>query len=113
MHYETGEPFVLSATASLIGERFARTRLDTLVLSMPISFKGALVQSAGRLHRPHEAKADPVIFDYLDEDHAITNAMFRRRSAGYRELGYQIEMPVADVVSGLFEREGGDAKNGD
>lgn len=28
------------------------------------------------------------------------------------ELGYQIEMPVAYVVSGRFERERGDAKNG-
>lgn len=72
---------------------------------MPLSFKGRLVQYAGRLHRQHEAKADPVIFDYLDEDHAITNAMFRRRSAGYKELGYRIEMPSAEAAPGLFEQE--------
>lgn len=112
-HFEAGEPFILFATASLIGEGFDLPRLDTLVLSMPLSFKGRLVQYAGRLHRQHEAKADPVIFDYLDEDHAITNAMFRRRSAGYRELGYQIEMPAADFVPGLFGRGAGDAENGD
>ena len=34
-----------------------------------------------------------MIFDYLDENHAITNAMFRRRLAGYKELGYRVEMP--------------------
>lgn len=92
-HYDGGKPFVLFATASLIGEGFDLPRLDTLVLSMPLSFKGRLIQYAGRLHRLHDAKGDSLIFDYLDENHAITNAMFRRRLAGYKELGYRIEMP--------------------
>lgn len=34
-----------------------------------------------------------MIFDYLDDNHAITHAMFRRRMAGYNELGYRIELP--------------------
>jgi hypothetical protein len=34
-----------------------------------------------------------LIYDYVDENHAITNAMFRRRLAGYRELNYSIELP--------------------
>ena len=92
-HYAGGTPFVLFATASLIGEGFDLPRLDTLVLSMPLSFKGRLIQYAGRLHRQHEDKGDALIFDYLDENQAITNAMFRRRLAGYKELGYHIEMP--------------------
>ena len=92
-HYDTAKPFVLFATASLIGEGFDLPRLDTLVLSMPLSFKGRLIQYAGRLHRPHAAKGAAVIYDYLDENHAITKAMFRRRMSGYAELGYRIEMP--------------------
>lgn len=92
-HYDDRKPFVLFATASLIGEGFDLPRLDTLVLSMPLSFKGRLIQYAGRLHRQHEDKGDALIFDYLDENQAITNAMFRRRLAGYKELGYGIEMP--------------------
>jgi superfamily II DNA or RNA helicase len=92
-HYDEGKIFVLFATASLIGEGFDLPRLDTLVLSMPLSFKGRLVQYAGRLHRRHETKGDALIFDYLDESHAITQAMFRRRLAGYKELGYVVEMP--------------------
>ena len=78
-HYDGGTPFVLFATASLIGEGFDLPRLDTLVLSMPLSFKGRLIQYAGRLHRQHDDKGDALIFDYLDENQAITNAMFRRR----------------------------------
>ena len=48
-HYAGGTPFVLFATASLIGEGFDLPRLDTLVLSMPLSWKGRLVQYAVRI----------------------------------------------------------------
>jgi superfamily II DNA or RNA helicase len=40
---------------------------------MPLSFKGRLIQYAGRLHRQHETKGTALIFDYLDENQAITN----------------------------------------
>jgi len=96
-HYTAGTPFVLFATASLIGEGFDLPRLDTLVLAMPLSWKGRLVQYAGRLHRIHDAKGTPLIYDYVDGNHALTNAMFRRRLAGYRELNYTIEMPPGDA----------------
>lgn len=107
--YDTGKTFVLFATASLIGEGFDLPRLDTLILSMPLSFKGRLIQYAGRLNRVHESKNDALIFDYLDENHALTNAMFRRRLAGYKELGYRIEMPQG-AAPVWFETEPGDAK---
>lgn len=111
-HYNEGKTFVLFATASLIGEGFDLPRLDTLMLSMPLSFKGRLVQYAGRLHRRHETKGDALIFDYLDESHAITQAMFRRRLAGYKELGYVVEMPqtATPIWFGDNPRETGIAK---
>ena len=102
--YAQGLPFVLFATASLIGEGFDLPRLDTLVLTMPLSWKGRLVQYAGRLHRRHEAKGAALIYDYVDDNHAITNAMFRRRLAGYRELNFSAEMPPSNSTT-LF---GGD-----
>jgi superfamily II DNA or RNA helicase len=92
-HYDQRTPFVLFATASLNGEGFDLPRLDTLVLSMPLSWKGRLIQYAGRLHRTHETKGAALIFDYLDENLPIARAMFHRRAAGYKELGYAIEMP--------------------
>jgi len=109
-HYDEGKPFVLFATASLIGEGFDLPRLDTLVLSMPLSFKGRLVQYAGRLHRRHEAKGAAMIFDYLDDNHAITQAMFRRRVAGYKELGYAVEMPQ-NATSTWFGDKPGETGN--
>ena len=105
-HYNERKPFVLFATASLIGEGFDLPRLDTLVLAMPLSFKGRLVQYAGRLHRRHEAKGAALIFDYLDDNHAITSAMFRRRLAGYNELGYRIELPQTGAPTWFGERPG-------
>ena len=42
-HCNEEKSFVLFATASWIGEGFDLPRRDTLVLTMPLSFKGRLV----------------------------------------------------------------------
>jgi superfamily II DNA or RNA helicase len=59
---------------------------------MPLSFKGRLIQYAGRLHRPHADKQEVRVYDYLDEGNALTMAMFRRRSSAYRQMGYRMVM---------------------
>lgn len=82
-----GRPHVLFATAALIGEGFDLPRLDTLFLAMPLSFKGRLIQYAGRLHRTHADKRGVRIHDYLDEEHPITQAMFRRRATAHCDMG--------------------------
>jgi superfamily II DNA or RNA helicase len=92
--YSTGDKFVLLATAALVGEGYDLPRLDTLILAMPLSFKGRLVQYAGRLHRPHADKNEIRIYDYLD-DHPVTQAMFRRRQSAYQQLGYRMELDTA------------------
>ncbi|HEY9248746.1 MAG TPA: DEAD/DEAH box helicase family protein [Rariglobus sp.] len=90
-HQDEGTPFVLFATASLVGEGLDIPRLDTLFLTMPLSFKGRLVQYAGRLHRSHETKTEVIIYDYLDSRHPLTQTMFRRRANAYAQMGYVIE----------------------
>jgi superfamily II DNA or RNA helicase len=101
-HYLAKAPFILLATASLIGEGFDLPQLDTLVLAMPLSFKGRLIQYAGRLHRNHEGKAAARIYDYLDENCPLTRAMFQRRSAGYRQMGYKIEIEETLIAPSLI-----------
>ncbi len=78
------------ATGSYIGEGFDEPRLDTLFLTMPSSFKGKIVQYAGRLHRYHQDKHDIRIYDYVDSRLPVLERMFKRRSKTYRLLGYEI-----------------------
>ena len=99
--FERGRQFVLLATASLIGEGFDLPRLDTLFLAMPLSFKGRLVQYAGRLHRSHADKREIRVYDYLDEGNPLTVAMFRRRSGAYRQMGYRVMMDQDDIAARL------------
>ncbi len=96
-----GEPFVLLATASLLGEGFDMPELDTLFLAMPISFKGRLIQYAGRLHRFSEKKKSVRIYDYVEPDHPLTAQMYRKRTAAYREMGYSIQIIGSDEVGVL------------
>jgi superfamily II DNA or RNA helicase len=84
---ESEERLVL-ATGRYIGEGFDDARLDTLFLALPVSWKGTLVQYAGRLHRPHPAKTEVRIFDYVDRGVPMLERMFERRLRGYRAIGY-------------------------
>lgn len=83
------EERVLVATGRYLGEGFDDARLDTLFLTMPISWRGTLAQYAGRLHRLHAAKRDVVIYDYVDENEPVLTKMATKREAGYRALGYR------------------------
>ena len=91
-------PTCLLATASLIGEGVDIPRLDTLVLAMPISFKGRMVQYAGRLHRQWPGKKDVVIYDYLDTCSGLTVSMYRKRVHAYKGMGYQIHAPEHSAI---------------
>lgn len=83
-------PRVLLATGKLVGEGFDHPPLDTLVLAMPISWKGTLQQYAGRLHREHSTKKDVRIYDYIDTGHPVLMRMWDRRQRGYKAMGYEI-----------------------
>ncbi len=85
-----GCPACLFATSSLLGEGFDLPALDTLFLAMPISFKGRLIQYAGRLHRISPGKDKVTIYDYFDEQLALTASMYRKRLPAYRQMGYNI-----------------------
>jgi superfamily II DNA or RNA helicase len=86
-----GEPRVLLATGSYIGEGFDDPRLDTLFLAMPVSWKGTLQQYVGRLHRLYENKTEVRVYDYADVQVPMLARMYKKRLAGYAALGYILD----------------------
>jgi superfamily II DNA or RNA helicase len=83
-------PRVLVATGKLIGEGFDHPALDTMVLAMPVSWRGTLQQYAGRLHREHAEKSDVRIIDFVDAGHPALLRMWDKRQRGYRAMGYRV-----------------------
>ena len=83
-------PRILLATGKLVGEGFDHPPLDTLVLAMPVSWKGTLQQYAGRLHREHATKTDVRIIDFVDTGHPALLRMWDKRQRGYRAMSYRI-----------------------
>ncbi len=96
------EERIIVATGRYLGEGFDDARLDTLFLTMPISWRGTLAQYAGRLHRLHAAKREVVIYDYVDADEPMLGKMAAKREAGYKALGYEVT-----YAGELFSRETG------
>ncbi|MGB5518782.1 MAG: DEAD/DEAH box helicase family protein [Gammaproteobacteria bacterium] len=85
------EERLVIATGRYIGEGFDDARLDTLFLALPVSWKGTLVQYAGRLHRLHPGKTEVRIYDYVDSNIPMLARMFEKRLRGYRAIGYKAD----------------------
>jgi superfamily II DNA or RNA helicase/very-short-patch-repair endonuclease len=91
------EPRALLATGRLIGEGFDDARLDTLFLTLPVSWHGTIAQYAGRLHRLHDRKREVRVIDYADLNVPMLARMFDRRCRGYEAVGYKIQLPASAV----------------
>jgi superfamily II DNA or RNA helicase len=91
------EERLVLATGRYIGEGFDDARLDTLFLALPVSWKGTLIQYAGRLHRLHPDKTEVRIYDYVDRDVPMLARMFERRLRGYHAIGYSTEEVTSDL----------------
>ena len=92
-------PRIVLATGRLVGEGFDHPPLDTLMLAMPVSWKGTLQQYAGRLHRQQSGKTSVRIIDWLDLGHPVPQRMWERRLRGYRAMGYELtstQQPMSD-----------------
>ena len=84
---------VILATGKYIGEGFDDSRLDTLFLALPVSWRGTIAQYAGRLHRLHDGKREVRVYDYADLNVPMLSRMFDKRCHGYESLGYTILLP--------------------
>jgi superfamily II DNA or RNA helicase/very-short-patch-repair endonuclease len=91
------EDRVLLATGRYLGEGFDDARLDTLFLTLPVSWRGTIAQYVGRLHRLHDRKREVRVFDYADLNVPMLARMFDRRCRGYEAVGYSILLPASAV----------------
>lgn len=97
-HVPDDEPLVVVAIGKYVGEGFDLPRLDTLMLALPVSWKGLIAQYTGRLHRNYPGKSETRIYDYIDLRVPICDSMYRKRLHGYKAVGYSI----AVANEGLF-----------
>ena len=87
----------LLATGRYIGEGFDDARLDTLFLTLPVSWRGTIAQYVGRLHRLYDRKREVRVYDYADLNVSMLSRMFDRRCRGYEAVGYTILLPASAV----------------
>jgi hypothetical protein len=88
---------VILATGKYVGEGFDDPRLDTLFLTLPVSWRGTIAQYAGRLHRLYDGKREVRVYDYADLNVPMLARMFDRRCRGYEAVGYTILLPASAI----------------
>lgn len=91
------EARIILATGKYVGEGFDDPRLDTLFLTLPVSWRGTIAQYAGRLHRLYDSKREVRIYDYADLNVPMLARMFDRRCRGYEAVGYTVLLPASAI----------------
>ena len=102
------ETVILVAIGKYIGEGFNYPRLDTMMLTTPISYDGNVEQYAGRLHRDYEGKRDVIIYDYVDSHIRVLERMYHKRLSAYKKIGYELCLNLTEVkqqANAIFDSE--------
>ncbi len=81
---------IILATGRFAGEGFDDPKLDTLFLTLPISWHGTLQQYVGRLHRNLGVKTEIIVHDYVDSQSPVLLRMYRKRYKKYYLMGYVV-----------------------
>lgn len=85
------ENYILIATSKLLGEGFDMASLKTLFLVMPVSAENRIIQYTGRIHRNYEGKDIVKVYDYVDVNIPMMEAMFQKRLKQYQREGYYLQ----------------------
>lgn len=102
------ESIILVAIGKYIGEGFNYPRLDTMMLTTPISYDGNVEQYAGRLHRDYEEKMDVIIYDYVDAHIRVLEKMYYKRLRTYKKIGYELCLNLTELkqqTNAIFDSE--------
>ena len=88
--FREGKTQVLIATYDLLSEGFDYKPLNRLFMATPIKWKGTVVQSIGRVQRPHEKKKDAIVYDYVDDVAMFYKQAESRLLRVYRPMGMTV-----------------------
>lgn len=102
------ESMILIATGQLVGEGFDFPRLDTLILAMPVAWKGLVEQYAGRLNRDYPGKKNVIIYDYIDSNIPVFDNMYAKRLRAYKRIGYSLHTDLFTQntqINAIFDYE--------
>ena len=82
----TGKKRYLFATYSLAKEGLDVPRLERLYMVTPQKDYAVITQAIGRIARTSKGKADPVVYDFVDDIQYLVKA-YKKRCATYRKNG--------------------------
>lgn len=86
------KPFILLSIDKIAGEGLDIPAMDTLFLTMPVSFKGRIIQQAGRVTRDStDGPAAAVVHDFRDLQVPMLERMHRRRLKILQKEGFTLE----------------------
>lgn len=97
------QELLLIATGQYLGEGFDCPQIDTLFLAFPISFKGNLVQYAGRLMRDLPGKRTVRVYDYADVQVPVLKRMQAKRQKTYEGLGFRSMEGIREKTASLWD----------
>jgi superfamily II DNA or RNA helicase len=82
---EANTSSIILSTSSFIGEGIDFSHLDAIVLAMPVSYWGRIVQYLGRIGREGQ---ECIAVDFFDENTPMLRSSFHKRQLGYKKMGY-------------------------
>ena len=82
----TGEKKYLFATYSLAKEGLDVPRLERLYMATPQKDYAVITQAIGRIARTSKGKADPIVYDFVDDIQYLVKA-YKKRCTTYRKNG--------------------------
>ncbi|MGN1281150.1 MAG: DEAD/DEAH box helicase family protein, partial [Succinivibrio sp.] len=100
---------VIVSTYQLISEGFDVPALDTLMITLPVSYKIPIEQMVGRISRDHSNKKKVIVYDYIDPAYSILQNMYAKRLKEYKRLGFSVVSMLNDFT---YNKNGSNECNG-
>lgn len=82
---EANSSSIILSTNSFIGEGIDFSHLDAIILTMPVSYWGRIVQYLGRIGRDGQ---ECIAVDFFDKNTPMLRSSFHKRQRGYKNMGY-------------------------